>query len=401
MHRHPRAGGRSRGARTRPRPWPSRERTGRSASRCSTGDPPKPGDWVVIQLGFALERLTDDEAAEAIRLLDVLMGSTADDCSRTTPRRSSRREATEMPDTPSATGPRGRRSIELPPASQAGILRFIHYGFMPNRLGYCGPDDNRRLFDHGVAGQADASLIPSLARFLGPLPYLRAIAAGADLADPFDDRVVEAYWIGNDLLERFASKELYAALRERFRSQLPPKIMDLVADKIPAGALPHHSFHVFDVWLRVGRLDGNVLRHARQLPRQLGTGRLGRRHDGRRRPAAARPARRQARPRRRAAGLRHPTRRRARLRHRARPGRSRVAPLGLGLRAADGAPGPRPRALHAPPHPAGEPDDLIRRLRGAAPSRGASASAHAGSGSAGRRATSSATHSARRSRCSA
>lgn len=43
------------------------------------GDPPKPGDWVVIQLGFALERLTDDEAAEAIRLLDVLMGSTADD----------------------------------------------------------------------------------------------------------------------------------------------------------------------------------------------------------------------------------------------------------------------------------------------------------------------------------
>ncbi len=164
-----------------------------------------------------------------------------------------------MPDTPSATGPRGRRSIELPPSSQAGILRFIHYGFMPNRLGYCGPDDNRRLFDHGVAGQADASLIPSLARFLGPLPYLRAIAAGADLADPFDDRVVEAYWIGNDLLERFASKELYAALRERFRSQLPPKIMDLVADKIPAGALPHHSFHVFDVWLRVGRLDGNVL----------------------------------------------------------------------------------------------------------------------------------------------
>ena len=42
-------------------------------------------------------------------------------------------------------------------------------------------------------------------------------------------------------------------------SSSPPKIMDLVADKIPAGALPHHSFHVFDVWLRVGQLDGNVL----------------------------------------------------------------------------------------------------------------------------------------------
>ncbi len=149
--------------------------------------------------------------------------------------------------------------IELNPSTQAGVLRFIHYGFMPNRLGYCGPDDNRRLFDHGVAGEADGSLLPSLARFLGPLPYLRAIAAGAHIPDLFDERVVEAYWIGNDLLSQFASHELYEALRERFRKELPPKIMDLIADKIPAGALPHHSFHVFDVWLRVGKLDGNVI----------------------------------------------------------------------------------------------------------------------------------------------
>jgi hypothetical protein len=160
-----------------------------------------------------------------------------------------------MADAPHVRRPR----IELPPASQAGILRFIHYAFMPNRLGYCGPDDNRRLFDHGVAGEADPSLVPSLARFLGPMPYLRAIAAGSGIPDVFDDRVVEAYWVGNDLLERFAARELYAALRERFRRELPPKVMDLIAEKIPAGALPHHSFHVFDVWLRVGKLDGNVL----------------------------------------------------------------------------------------------------------------------------------------------
>ena len=156
-----------------------------------------------------------------------------------------------------ASSPRSR--VELPASSQAGILRFIHYAFMPNRLGYCGPDDNRRLFDHGVAGEADRALVPALTRFLGPMPYLRAIAAGAGIRDPFDDRVVEAYWIGNDLLDRYASRELYDALRERFRRELPPKVMDLIAEQIPAGALPHHSFHVFDVWLRVGRLDGNVV----------------------------------------------------------------------------------------------------------------------------------------------
>ncbi|OGO54024.1 MAG: hypothetical protein A2V85_12355 [Chloroflexi bacterium RBG_16_72_14] len=152
-----------------------------------------------------------------------------------------------------------RPAIELAPSTQAGVLRFIHYAYMPNRLGYCGPDENRRLFDHGVAGEADRTLLPSLARFLGPLPYLRAIAAGAGTQDLFDERVVEAYWIGNDLLGQFASHELYAALRERFRRELPPKIMDLISDKVPAGALPHHSFHVFDVWLRVGKLDGNVI----------------------------------------------------------------------------------------------------------------------------------------------
>jgi DNA-binding transcriptional ArsR family regulator len=156
-----------------------------------------------------------------------------------------------------ASSPRPR--VELPAPSQAGILRFIHYAFMPNRLGYCGPDDNRRLFDHGVAGEADRALVPALTRFLGPMPYLRAIAAGAGIRDPFDDRVVEAYWIGNDLLDRYASRALYDALRERFRRELPPKVMDLIADQIPAGALPHHCFHVFDVWLRVGRLDGNVV----------------------------------------------------------------------------------------------------------------------------------------------
>lgn len=153
---------------------------------------------------------------------------------------------------------RGAR-LELPSGTQAGVVRFIHYAFMPNRLGYCGPDDNRRLFDHGVEGQADRSLIPSLAQFLGPVPYLRAIAAGAGIPDMFDERVVEAYWVGNDLLRTFASRELYQALRERFRRQLPPKVMDLIADKVPEGALPHHSFHVFDVWLRVGRLDGDVI----------------------------------------------------------------------------------------------------------------------------------------------
>jgi hydrogenase expression/formation protein HypC len=31
--------------------------------------PPKPGDWVLIHLGFALQTMTDDDAAETLALL--------------------------------------------------------------------------------------------------------------------------------------------------------------------------------------------------------------------------------------------------------------------------------------------------------------------------------------------
>ncbi len=153
----------------------------------------------------------------------------------------------------------GHGTRTLAPASRAGMVRFIHYSFMPNRLGYCGPDQNSLLFQYGVAGEADPGLPPVLTKFLGPLPYLRTIASAAGIPDIFDDRVVEAYWIGNSLLDHVNARELDTTLRARFAKELSPKLMEMVAGKVPQGARPHHSFHVFDVWRQVGRLEGNVL----------------------------------------------------------------------------------------------------------------------------------------------
>ena len=73
---------------------------------------------------------------------------------------------------------------------------------MPNRLGYCGGDDNRALYDYVVASAVDGGLTELLGRFSGAMPYLRLIARSIGSRDPFDPRVVEAYWIGNDLLQR-------------------------------------------------------------------------------------------------------------------------------------------------------------------------------------------------------
>ena len=144
------------------------------------------------------------------------------------------------------------------PKILAGTSQFIRYGFMPNRLRYCGGDDNLTLFEYGVRDLSDGGLSPLLRRFTGALPYLQLIARANAIPDPFDARVVEAYWIGNELLDGVEVRQLYDALAARFGKQLSGRTRDLVLGKAPAGARPHHAFHVLDVHSRVGELGHNL-----------------------------------------------------------------------------------------------------------------------------------------------
>lgn len=145
-----------------------------------------------------------------------------------------------------------------PRSAVGGTSRFVRYAFMPNRLQYCGGDDNRTILEYAVADVREPPLDRMLRKFSGALPYLQLIARRNGIADPFDERVVEAYWIGNDLLERVEARELYDHLRERYRGELSPRVMDRVAAKAPAGARPHHSFHVLDVHSRVGEMESTL-----------------------------------------------------------------------------------------------------------------------------------------------
>ena len=142
--------------------------------------------------------------------------------------------------------------------TQSGMLQFIRYGFMPNRLRYCGGDDNRTLFEYGIEQAVDGGLPSLLRRFTGALPYLQLIARSNSIADPFDARVVEAYWIGNDLLQGVEVRQLYDVLAERFGKQMHGRTRELILGKAPAGARPHHSFHVLDVHSRLGELEHSL-----------------------------------------------------------------------------------------------------------------------------------------------
>ena len=146
-----------------------------------------------------------------------------------------------------------------PRPTVAGTTRFVRYAFMPNRLQYCGGDDNDTILQYAVANVREAPLIGMLRKFTGALPYLALIARRNGIADPFDPRVVEAYWIGNELLERVEARELYDHLHERYGRELSKRTMDRLAAKAPAGARPHHSFHVLDVWRHTARGENEVL----------------------------------------------------------------------------------------------------------------------------------------------
>lgn len=135
-----------------------------------------------------------------------------------------------------------------PPARRLdGAGLFIRYAYPPNAHGSCGPDDHRTLYEYGLARTVDPGLVELTSQFTGAWPYLSFIAEATRIGDPLDHRVVEAYWVGNDLLERIDLHDFGRSMEDRFRRRSGPEWANL-ARGIPAGGLPHHSFHVFGVY---------------------------------------------------------------------------------------------------------------------------------------------------------
>jgi Family of unknown function (DUF6390) len=140
----------------------------------------------------------------------------------------------------------------------SGPLLFARYAVPPNDRGLCGPADNAAMRGYASAGLPGPDLRLLAGQFAGAWPYLQLIAAASAIADPLDRRVVEAYWVGNGLLDNVRVAEYGAFLDERFRHRAGRGWAPIAAT-IPAGALPHHSFHVFCVYPWAGLLrDGRT-----------------------------------------------------------------------------------------------------------------------------------------------
>jgi len=138
-----------------------------------------------------------------------------------------------------------------------GPVLFARYAFPPNSLGYCGPGDPSGLLGAAAEGTDLVGLGQLAARFEGAWPYLQLLAACSGLDDPLDRRVVEAYWVGNDLAARVPSSALAHSLGDRFEQRSGRRFASLVS-AVPAGGIPQHSFHVFAVYPWLGLLRAGM-----------------------------------------------------------------------------------------------------------------------------------------------
>lgn len=136
----------------------------------------------------------------------------------------------------------------------SGALTFARFAAPPNVLGYCGGADSDALVGHLTVGLDGPELVQLCRAFEGAWPYLRLIAHSAGLEDPLDPRVVEAYWLGNRLLDAVSPRAFAEDLEQRFRPRTGKGEWPWLAAKPAAGARPHHSFHVLEVMPRIGML---------------------------------------------------------------------------------------------------------------------------------------------------
>ena len=138
-----------------------------------------------------------------------------------------------------------------------GIMRCSRYSFGPNRLHYCGPDANKEFKELIEKDGDNFGLSHLLKQFKTLFPYLKKIAEANNIADAFNDKVVEAYWLGNDLLENIEKNTLYRFLVDdlKVKDKLKSKEFHWLEEKIKQGAVPHHSFHVFNIWGQEGHND--------------------------------------------------------------------------------------------------------------------------------------------------
>lgn len=144
-----------------------------------------------------------------------------------------------------------------------GLRLATSFGLAPNRLGYCGTQISKKqkiLREFVYTGKKEQETRKIISGFEGAYNYYCLIARKNGIKDPLNKKVVEAYWIGNKLLEKVSGEDIKKMILKRFAV---PGLLDRAEaeeriKKISSKAKPHHSFHVFILGTVTGKIDLNT-----------------------------------------------------------------------------------------------------------------------------------------------
>ena len=130
-----------------------------------------------------------------------------------------------------------------------GLELAARFSSAPNSLGLCGPK--------GFDSQDKKRLLAQMKKFTAPYAYLSLIAK-ANNKNPFDYDVVEAFWIGNELLDNVKRQDVAEMIKTKFvgKGRLAKGRASQLASMLPPRVFPHHSFHVFYIGSISGVLEG-------------------------------------------------------------------------------------------------------------------------------------------------
>ena len=138
--------------------------------------------------------------------------------------------------------------------TEEGILFHAKHAFMPNSLGYCGPDENAEMLSGLQSGKSGNGLVSTLEKFEAAYPFLKLIARSSGRS-VFDYSVPEAYWIGNSLLRRVPHSEFYTFSHRELQRKDRERTRELFR-RLDGSALPHHTFYVMSTYAASTATDG-------------------------------------------------------------------------------------------------------------------------------------------------
>jgi len=122
----------------------------------------------------------------------------------------------------------------------SGLDLHIKHIYMPNQLGFCGPDDKGLILEYLHSFKFDERLIDIIKRFEVAYPFLEFIAKATGKF-PFELKVPEAYWIGNELLDKISKEDFYRFIIDKFR-------VDKKETKNYDNPIAYHTFYVLNIY---------------------------------------------------------------------------------------------------------------------------------------------------------